>query len=113
MTIDEANGRILDHESRYNCALVAVTTIHASLDGGDSNIFEGRDKGLADEDASEVQRGFVCVGLCAPPVKSRVGSLGRACHAIVDSVWNPFRIFVRLPVSCLGPRGPILRAECV
>ena len=61
MTVDEANGRILDHESRYNRTLVSVQTVHAPLDGGDSNVFQGRDKFLADEDASEEPDEVFCV----------------------------------------------------
>jgi hypothetical protein len=53
VTVDEANGRILNHESRYNCTLIAVMTMHTPLNSGDSNVFKGRDECLAYEDAGE------------------------------------------------------------
>jgi hypothetical protein len=53
MAIDEAQGRILDYESCYDCTLVPEMSMHTPLYRGDSNVFKGRNQDFSHEDAGK------------------------------------------------------------
>lgn len=53
VNVDEANRRVVYHESGENSAFVAVTTSHSSLDGGQGDVSKRDLFSRFDEDASE------------------------------------------------------------